>query len=326
MNLRKSLLPPGWYPRKRDEIVSFIRGWVAPPLPGSSSAPKNPEGNDTAFRGKAVVAAAPHAGWYYSGAIAVQAAAALAETDAAAKTGAPDTVAVLGGHLPAGARPLFYLEDAAETPFGVLEIDGELRNELVSKLGGASDRFADNTVEVLLPLVHYFFPESRLLALRVPADTSAFALGKVLYDVSTALGRSIKVLASTDLTHYGANYGFSPKGSGSAALNWLKEVNDRRFIDAVIAGDGEAALHRAEEERSACSAGAVLAAMGYAAASCAADGAKTGTKGADNSDLPKAPPAALLAYGTSADVSMAEDGKIPDSFVGYGAFAWFCGK
>jgi AmmeMemoRadiSam system protein B len=237
-----------------------------------------------------------------------------------------DTITVLGGHLPAGVRPLFYLEDAAETPFGAMEIDGELRDVLVKELGGASDRFADNTVEVLLPLIHYFFPESRLLALRVPADSSAFALGKALYAVSAHLGRSIKVLASTDLTHYGANYDFSPKGSGRAALDWVKEVNDRRFIDAVIAGDGEAALQRAEEERSACSAGAVLAAMGYA--SCAAGGVKTGTgvKGAafttGTAGLTKAPPATLLAYGTSADVSMDEDGQIPDSFVGYGAFSW----
>ncbi|MDR2768498.1 MAG: AmmeMemoRadiSam system protein B [Treponema sp.] len=288
MNLRKSLLPAGWYPRNRQEIVRFLAEALE-----DGGPPANP----------AVAAAAPHAGWYYSGALAARAAAALAGE------AAPDTVAVLGGHLPAGVRPLFYMEDAVETPLGVMNIDGEMRDALAEKFGGVSDRFADNTVEVLLPLVHYFFPDSRLLALRVPAGASAFDMGKTLYGVSAALGRRIKTLASTDLTHYGPNYGFSPRGSGRASLDWVREVNDRRFIDAVVAGDREAVLRRAGEERSACSAGAVLAAMGYAAAA-----------GADNATAKDAP-AVLLAYGTSAD--RAED--VPASFVGYGAFAWFTG-
>ncbi|MDR2181195.1 MAG: AmmeMemoRadiSam system protein B [Treponema sp.] len=293
MKVRRALLPAGWYPRTREEIVRFL-------------AAAREDGGAPAARQAAAAAAAPHAGWYYAGALAARAAAVLAEG------AAPDTVVVLGGHLPAGVTPLFYLEDAVETPLGVMNIDTEMRDALAGTIGGAADRFADNTVEVLLPLVHHFFPGSRLLALRVPADAAAFGRGKALYAAAAALGRRIKVLASTDLTHYGFNYGFSPRGSGRAALEWMREVNDRRFIDAVVAGDREAVLRRSGEERSACSAGAVLAAMGYAAADAAG--------GADTDD---APPAVLLAYGTSAD--RAENGEVPDSFVGYGAFAWFRG-
>ncbi|MCZ6750009.1 MAG: AmmeMemoRadiSam system protein B, partial [SAR324 cluster bacterium] len=66
-------------------------------------------------------------------------------------------------------------------------------------------------------------------------------------------------VASTDLTHYGSNYDFEPKGRGPQALEWVRTVNDPAFIRAVEAGDGTSLLKRAESDRSACSAGSVAA-------------------------------------------------------------------
>jgi AmmeMemoRadiSam system protein B len=149
-------------------------------------------------------------------------------------------------------------------------------------------------------MARFFFPRARLLALRLPADFSSYETGKALAETAKALGRRLAVLGSTDLTHYGRNYGFSPRGEGQRALAWVREVNDRRFIDAVLSGDAGAVLSRAEEELSACSAGAVLGALGFVQAG--------GRRSAPE----------LLAYGTSADV----DGEVPDSFVGYAAIGW----
>jgi AmmeMemoRadiSam system protein B len=205
--------------------------------------------------------------------------------------------------------PLFAMEDGAETPLGAMEIDGELRALFSGETGGAADRHADNTVEVLLPMVKYFFPRAKLLWVRLPADPASFEAGKILARCARTLGRDLKALGSTDLTHYGANYGFSPRGSGREALDWVKTVNDRRFIEAVLEGNPGAALARAEGEKSACSAGAALGCLGFAAES-AARAADAGT----------APAGELLAYGTSAD--RAEDGECPDSFVGYAAIRW----
>jgi AmmeMemoRadiSam system protein B len=148
-------------------------------------------------------------------------------------------------------------------------------------------------------MVHFFFPRAKLLALRLPADSSSWETGALLAGEAGALGRKLAVLGSTDLTHYGTNYGFCPRGRGEAALKWVREVNDRRFIQAVLAGDRAAVLERAREEFSACSAGAVLGALGFAAA---------------RDFVPR-----LLAYGTSADA----EAEIPESFVGYGAIGFF---
>jgi AmmeMemoRadiSam system protein B len=182
-----------------------------------------------------------------------------------------------------------------------MPIDIELRQTLFKKLDGAEDRYRDNTIEVLLPMVRFFFPKSELLWLRLPAHISSFEAGKLISEASAKLNRKVNVLASTDLTHYGANYGFSPKGSGETALNWVREVNDASFIKAVENGDSAEVLRCAERDSSACSAGAVLGAMGFAEA----EGLGLGR---------------LLEYATSADVQ--EDGEVPDSFVGYAAFAF----
>jgi AmmeMemoRadiSam system protein B len=195
---------------------------------------------------------------------------------------------------------LFAGEDGVESPLGTLAIDTELREPLRAETGGSWDTYSDNTVEVLIPMVRYFHPDSRILWMRLPAETGSFETGKLIARAAKKSGRSAAVLGSTDLTHYGSNYGFSPKGRGEAALRWVREVNDRAFIDAVEEGDPEKILRVSEDNRSACSAGAVLGALGFAR--------EVG-----------ALPARLLAYGTSADVSPG----VPDSFVGYGAFGFF---
>ncbi|MDR3138065.1 MAG: AmmeMemoRadiSam system protein B [Treponema sp.] len=279
MILRERRLPVPWYPESAEKITLFLEG--LPP----GKEPRN-----------ALAAFAPHAGWFYSGPIA---AAAVSALDPRA-----ETVAVIGGHLPAGMPPLFAEEDGVRTPLGDLPIDGEFRDILKKALGGRPDRYQDNTVEILLPMVRYYFPRSRVLWIRLPAEIASLDAGELIARTAAALNRKTAVLGSTDLTHYGDNYGFSPRGRGKTALGWVREVNDAAFIQAVLEGDGGKILRRAEEDFSACSVGAVLGALGFARASGAGQ-------------------ARLLAYGTSADADAGAAARgIPDSFVGYGALSW----
>jgi len=286
MQIREYSLPAGWYPKEAAEISAFLSEF-------KKAADKD--------RANAAAAVSPHAGWYYCGKTAALGVSSL-------KSGA-DTIAVLGGHLGAGSPALFAMEDAVKTPLGPMEIDAPLRSALVKEFDGSGsniprageDRYRDNTIEVLLPMVRFFFPEAKLLWLRLPADIKSYEAGKIICKKAGELGIKLNVLASTDLTHYGSNYGFSPKGSGRAALRWVREVNDAAFIKAVVSGNPDEVLRRADEDYSACSAGAVLGAMGFAAAQ--------GLK-----------PARLLGYATSADAG--KDSETPDSFVGYAAFSF----
>jgi AmmeMemoRadiSam system protein B len=272
MNLREPSLPPNWYPRNSGEINRFLTEW-------------NVAG------GTARAAISPHAGWRYSGKIAARAVSSLDKKI--------DTLAIIGGHLPAGYAPLFALEDAVNTPLGAMPIHSALRAILYKELNGKEDCFPDNTIEVLLPIARFFFPDASLLWLRLPAELSSFDAGKAIAAAAGNVGCNIAVLASTDLTHYGPSYGLTSQGAGLVALRWMREVNDRHFIDAVESGNPAAVLERAEADCSSCSVGAVLGAMGFAAAQSLG-------------------PARLLEYGTSAK----EGEEIPDSFVGYAALTF----
>jgi len=277
MRIREYSLSAGWFPRDPSEVSTQISRFLA--KSGSQNR-------------SCAAAVAPHAGWYYSGRLASLAVSSL---DRSAQT-----IIVIGGHLPPGSPVLFAQEDAVKTPFGPMPIDSEVRSVLQEELLGEEDCYRDNTVEVLLPMVRFFFPQAQLVWMRLPAETSSFDAGITIAKTAAKLKRKINVLASTDLTHYGVNYGFSPRGSGSAALRWVREVNDANFIKAVESGNPGEALLRAAGDFSACSAGAVLGAMGFA----------------KETDLGGAK---LLEYATSADM---EEGIVPDSFVGYAAFAF----
>jgi hypothetical protein len=226
----------------------------------------------------------PHAGWGFSGGLAFEVLSRISRT--------MDTIVIIGGHLGPADGILCAFEDSYETPLGPLQADLELLDQIRASLPVTEDRSTDNTVEVQLPFVRYLFPRARVLGMRAPPSPDAVRLGKVLATAAHTLGRRVAVAGSTDLTHYGASYGFAPAGSGNRALRWVREVNDRRFIESLLAMDFDMALERALKERSACSAGGALAALSFARE----NGVREGK---------------LLRYMTSFDVHPAE------SFVGY---------
>lgn len=276
MSRRKRTLPRGWYPGDgrecRREIESYLEDW---------------EGMQK-VEGKGFGGIVPHAGWYFSGRLAARVYSLLSQTRTV------DTVILYGGHLSPEEDPHVVTDDAWETPLGDMEIDQDLVRSLLKEMSLTKEPLAsrDNTLEVQLPMVKYFFPKAKLLALRSPPSLKAAALGEAVERISRMKGISIVAIGSTDLTHYGPNYGFLPKGSGPTALKWVKEENDRGFVEEALRMDLEGLLDHAERRGSACSAGAAASAM----ATCKALGAQEGV---------------LVGYYTSYDVFP------DDSFVGY---------
>jgi AmmeMemoRadiSam system protein B len=239
----------------------------------------------------AAAAVAPHAGWAFSGRLAAKAALSLAEAE---------TIAVIGGHLPAGYPLLIAEEEAFETPLGAFPADLELAaalREAAAPLRLEADRVADNTVEVQLPILRALYPAARILWLRAPASQDSIRLGGALAEAAASLGRSLVCLGSTDLTHYGPDYDFEPEGRGPEAEAWARDKSDKSFIDALLDMDAKRALARGEAG-AACSSGAAAAALGFAAAGGAAK--------------PR-----LLAYAQSLELRRAS------SFVGYCAVGFY---
>ena len=231
----------------------------------------------------------PHAGWYFSGSIACGVIQALS-TDKH-----PDLFVIFGMHLHPDSTCCIMSGGTWETPFGEIEIEAELAGELEKKFSfieRAADFSQDNTIELQLPFIKYFFNKVKILPIGVPPAKSSIEIGKEVVKSAQRLGLSVKLIGSTDLTHYGYNYGFSPKGSGADAIDWVRNKNDRGFIDAVLSMDPVKIINEAQKNNNACCSGAVAATVAAAQ--------ELGVKKAE-----------LAAYTTSYDK------KPDDSFVGY---------
>ncbi|MCX7028891.1 MAG: AmmeMemoRadiSam system protein B [Spirochaetes bacterium] len=273
MGVRRRCLPAGWYPGTAHGVRDAVQAMLGPSPP----------------RRGAVAGVAPHAGWEFSGALACAVFASLAEDI--------DTIVIIGGHLAPADGILCAFDEEYETPLGNIPADLELLSQMKARVPMGEDRWADNTVEVQLPFARYFFPEARCLGMRAPPSPRAGELGRAIAEAARAAGIRVAVVGSTDLTHYGPNYGFAPVGSGARAVDWVSGVNDRRFIDALLAMDEAGARERGVGEHSACSAGGAIAAMAFAREAGVTRGE-------------------LLDYRTSRDV------HIDESFVGYAAVVY----
>ena len=266
-----------WYPSGpdacREDIESYWREAGAPPVHGAR------------------LAVVPHAGWVYSGRLAAQGFRALAEDPTV------DLVVVLGGHLRPDDPIVAMTEGSWDTPFGPFAIHSgfsERLKQLEHVRFERDGRYApDNSTELQLPFAKLKYPEAELLPLRVPPSDLALRLARELAEHIVATGRDAVVVASTDLTHYGPNYGFQPKGRGLEALNLVRTVNDPAFIEALEKGDARAILATSEHRHCACSAGAA------AAVSAPAAERKQSFR--------------RLDYATSADMA----GETAENFVGY---------
>jgi AmmeMemoRadiSam system protein B len=278
MGLRKSVFAGSWYPAGAKECEQEIQAYLA-------EAPRNMAA-DRRFIGGIV----PHAGWFYSGSIACNVIHELAKGES------PDVIALFGMHLHPGAPRYIMAAGAWQTPLGDIEIESVVAEALLERFDFEVEDHRhftrDNTIELQLPFVKRFFPAARLLPIGVPPHPDSIAIGQAVAELAAERNLRLKVIGSTDLTHYGTNYGFTGHGSGSAAVDWVKNANDRRIIDAMLAMAPEAVIEEALASQNACCAGAAATALAAARQMGAAR-------------------AETLAYASSYDKSPG------DSFVGY---------
>ncbi len=231
-NIRKANFSGSWYPDSVIEINNQLRKWENQ----LDDAPSN-----------IISGIVPHASWFFSGLFAYDVIRRI-RSDI-------ETIIVLGGHLSQDYPVLFYNEDFLETPCGNIEIDKDLSRLILKNIKSAVDRAPDNTIELQLPIIKTLFEKARVVPLRVPAGRAALDVAGQLVKSVEETGRNIAVIASTDLTHYGSNYGFIPAGSLDNPIEWVRK-SDLKIIDSMINMCPEDILSLAVSDHSACSAGA----------------------------------------------------------------------
>jgi AmmeMemoRadiSam system protein B len=247
---RRADFAGAWYPGSKTACIKAIEEFLeaAAPCPGPGES--------------LVGGIVPHAGWFYSGRIACN----VIKCLSAAPT--PDTCLIFGRHLHASSENFIMKEGRWETPLGDLEIDADLAERLAADFPFTVETATlyeqDNTVELQLPFLKYFFPEIKIVPIGAPPRATSLQMGKRAAEISKSTGRETIVLGSTDLTHYGYNYAYTPKGVGKEAVEWVKNVNDRQVVDLMLEMDGEGVIGLALKSHNACCSGASGAAIAAA--------------------------------------------------------------
>jgi MEMO1 family protein len=277
MGTRKADFAGSWYPSSASEcereIERFLKG-------GRGDGAPEPT----------VGGIVPHAGWFFSGAIACNVISALKDESP------PEVIVVFGMHLHPASPSYIMTEGSWATPFGEIPIHETIAKDVAGKFPfkiETPERYTrDNTIELQLPFIKYFFENSKIVPVGAPPSKKSLEIGAYVADLAIRSGIRMKIVGSTDLTHYGSNYAFAPKGSGKDALDWVRNENDKRVIDAMLEMDPEKVVKEGLSSQNACCAGAAAAAISA--------GKRLGAE-----------KARLLAYATSHDKSPGE------SFVGY---------
>jgi MEMO1 family protein len=291
MQTRKPIVAGQFYPAQHDSCIHEINEC----LDARVLSERLPE--------TIVAGIVPHAGWTFSGSVAALVLAAIRQQHEKVHT-----FVILGAaHGYFGTSPAVASRGVWETPLGETTIDEELADAVLSTGTAVNDWEAhqcEHSIEVQVPFIQYLFAGARILPIVVPPANSALALGTSLGEIiSRAEQKKIVCIGSTDLTHYGPRYGFTPQGTDEKALAWARDVNDKKFIDLAVALEPERLLAGAAENGNACGPGAAAATM----AAAKKLGSHRGV---------------LLAQTTSNDVMLERLGTAGADSVGYAAIVF----
>ena len=274
---RRNVVAGRFYPGSRERLHSMIDSFF------TEVGGLSPAGESSSIGGLS-----PHAGYEYSGHVA-------AYTFAEFRKCLPETFVVLGpNHTGMGSGVAIMTSGSWETPFGDLEVDEPLALGIYSNCDIIDDDVTahahEHSIEVQLPFIQYiggskFVP----ICLGMQDEETAYEVGCAVAEA--AQRKKVGILASSDLTHFGAGYGFLP--TGKEPVKWMQEI-DGEILDGIKRMSPEI-VYTASRKTTACGYGCISAMI----TACKELGLKDSE---------------ILKYRTSYDVS-----RDTSFIVGYGA-------
>jgi AmmeMemoRadiSam system protein B len=213
----------------------------------------------------AVGGVVPHAGWVFSGAVAAKVFKCLSVK------ANPDTFILLGAvHTWKPRGNSIYSRGSWTTPLGEVKVDEDVANKLLDVLGGdviedPAAHEGEHSLEVQLPFIKYLCPDAKIVPIAIPPDEDAHFTGKKIGEVASGMGKKIVVVGTTDLTHYGDAYGFTPFGYGEKAKRQMEE-SDARIIKLALMMRSDEIRKEAQTHHNACGSGALAATVAAAKA------------------------------------------------------------
>lgn len=200
----------------------------------------------------------PHAGYQFSGSAAAWAYKEIAESKL------PSCFVIIGpNHIGLATSRMSTTLADWETPLGPIKADKSFARELMGKCNFVKDDFeahsSEHSIEVQLPFLQFANKDKLRKIKIVPLIISDYDLGlcRTLGDIIADISEDICVVASSDFTHYGLGYGYTPflsdvkenmyKLDGDA-IELIKKMDTKGFLDyvnnkgATICGAGAIAV------------------------------------------------------------------------------------
>jgi len=225
MGGRRSILGPTvagtWYPADPAEL----RDLIARLLDAAEGDTRHP----TAL-------VVPHAGYVYSGSVAAAGFARLVDL-------ACDRVLLLGpSHHGAFQGAALPAAEIYRTPLGDVPLDVASLRSLEGQAGFRTDArpfLQEHCLDAEVPLLQATLkPEWKLLPVLIGAGSSEESLARVADGLRTAMSPDTRIVVSTDFTHYGERFGYTPDFPGDRRSGL--ERLDMGAIQPILAGDREA--------------------------------------------------------------------------------------
>lgn len=202
----------------------------------------------------------PHAGYQFSGPGMAWAYKEIAESKY------PSCFIIIGpNHSGLGTASVLTTLADWETPFGIVKSDKGFVREIKNKCDFVRDDYEahanEHSIEVQLPFLQ-FVNKDKLNDIKfVPLIISDYNLDicRALGDVIAEINEDVCVIASSDFTHYGPNYGYTPflhdkkenmYNLDKGAIELIKKMGTKSFLGYVD-----------EKRATICGAGAIAVCM-----------------------------------------------------------------
>ncbi len=229
MKIRKSIVAGMFYPSEKEELKKQIENCFLSEIGPGNLPIKNSK--------KYIAAIVPHAGYSYSGFAATHVYKEIAEINK------PDIFIIIGNnHTGLGNSVSISGYDAWQTPLGNINVDKDFSNEIIKNSKFACfDEMAhtrEHSIEVQLPFLQFFFDEFSIVPIVLKEDKDILEKAKDLADSinksAKDLNKKIFVIASSDFTHYGDSYNFTPfYGTNQEIKKKIYKI-DKKAIDKIL--------------------------------------------------------------------------------------------
>jgi len=190
-NVRASVIAGSWYPADRSVLINEIKSYL-----GEKSIKKPVKG-----------LVVPHAGYRFSGRVAGKAYSEL-------KSQEIERVIILAPshYVPFSGASICNFTHY-ETPLGEVKVSKHSKdlvreNELFKNLPEAHQR--EHAIEIQLPFLQQVLKEFEIIPIIIGPRTSFQETKSIANQLKPLINSKTIVIASSDFTHYGPNYGYLP--------------------------------------------------------------------------------------------------------------------